>query len=155
MATWLKTLVQQRHLQQHDLFTAEYDKAAADLGLPQAAPSRAQFQRWLSGDLKELPRPRHCRVLESLFPQWTAAELLAQATDDLAAFKSRNEAAPTDGPTLRAKVDHAGTVVDLHTRISIDIGENGNATVRYAYHVLNLTDEPIVRVARGIWFQYT
>ena len=82
MATWLKALLQQKHLQNHELFTAEYDSAAATLGLPLAAPSRAQFHRWLNGELTGLPHPRHCRVLEALFPQWTAVELFAEASND-------------------------------------------------------------------------
>jgi len=73
----LKLLLQQRHLQTYGTFRREYDKAAGsvDTELEGTAPSRAQLYRWLSGELKGLPYPYHCRVLEKLFPGWTAAQL--------------------------------------------------------------------------------
>jgi hypothetical protein len=75
----LKALLHNRHLQTHAAFTAEYEKIARriDRGLIGSAPGREQLQRWLSGRVKTLPRPHHCRVLERMFPGHTAAELLA------------------------------------------------------------------------------
>src|SRR5690606_28514058 len=75
----LKVLLQNRHLQTHAAFTAEYEKAARriDRALTGSAPGREQLQRWLSGRVKTMPRPHHCRVLERMFPGHTAAELLA------------------------------------------------------------------------------
>lgn len=75
----LKVLLQNRHLQTHAAFTAEYEKAARriDRALIGSAPGREQLQRWLSGRVKTMPRPHHCRVLERMFPGHTAAELLA------------------------------------------------------------------------------
>jgi hypothetical protein len=43
-------------------------------------PSRAQFYRWLSGDLIGLPYTDHCRILESMFPDWKVDQLF-QAHD--------------------------------------------------------------------------
>ena len=73
----LKLLLGQRHLQTYGTFRREYDKAAksVDAELAGTAPSRAQFYRWLCGELSGLPYPHHCRVLEKLFPGWTAAQL--------------------------------------------------------------------------------
>jgi uncharacterized protein DUF5919 len=73
----LKILLQQRHLQGHRAFCREYDKIAAELdrALAGSWPSKAQFYRWLSGDLLGLPYADHCRILESMFPGWTAARL--------------------------------------------------------------------------------
>jgi len=74
----LKLLLQQRHLQTYGTFRREYDKAARAIDedeLVGTAPSRAQLYRWLSGDLKGLPYPHHCRVLEKMFPGRTAAQL--------------------------------------------------------------------------------
>lgn len=40
------------------------------------APSRAQYHRWLSGQLKGgIPYPDACRVLETMFPPWKAEDL--------------------------------------------------------------------------------
>jgi hypothetical protein len=76
--TVLKRLLVQRHLQRYETFRVEYVKAAGQIApeLRRTAPSRAQYYRWLSGELKGgLPYPDACRVLEALFPPWTASEL--------------------------------------------------------------------------------
>lgn len=73
----LKVLLREKHWQTHQTFCGEYDKAAKgiDPGLVGSWPSRAQFHRWLSGELKGLPYPHHCRVLEKMLPGWTAEQL--------------------------------------------------------------------------------
>jgi hypothetical protein len=82
----LRVLLQQRHWQNHRTFCREYDKAAraVDSQLRGTAPSRAQLHRWLSGELKGLPYGDHCRILEKMFPEWSAAELFEPSpTDEL------------------------------------------------------------------------
>jgi hypothetical protein len=73
----LKALLQQRHMQTHSAFCREYDKVAAevDRALKGGWPSRAQFYRWLSGDLVGLPYADHCRILEKMFPEWKVDQL--------------------------------------------------------------------------------
>ncbi|GAB3909084.1 hypothetical protein GCM10029964_110070 [Kibdelosporangium lantanae] len=73
----LKVLLRQRHLQGHTAFCKEYDKVAkrVDQELTGSWPSKAQFYRWLSGDLRGLPYAHHCRILESMFPDWKAEQL--------------------------------------------------------------------------------
>lgn len=73
----LKVLLQQRHLQGHRAFCREYDKVAAQLdkALAGSWPSKAQFYRWISGEILGLPYADHCRILEHMFPGWTAARL--------------------------------------------------------------------------------
>ena len=73
-----------------------YDDAARrlDPGLVGTAPSRAQLHRWTSGELKRLPYTDHCRVLEIMFPEWTADELFGPCPDDVRAGPS----AARDGP---------------------------------------------------------
>ena len=92
----LKLLLRQRHLQTYGTFRREYDKAALaiDDDLKGTAPSRAQLYRWLSGELKGLPYPYHCRVLEKMFPGWTAAQLFEHYDpQDLVTEPSRVEIA--------------------------------------------------------------
>lgn len=48
-----------------------------------------------------------------------------------------------------------GKVIDLDVRIDIEIGSNGAAKVSYRYEILNLTDKPLTRLPRELWFQYT
>jgi hypothetical protein len=73
----LKVLLRERHWQNYGTFSTEYDKAArrVDPGLAGTCPSRAQLHRWLTGLLRGLPYPDHCRVLEEMFPGWTADQL--------------------------------------------------------------------------------
>lgn len=73
----LKVLLQQRHLQGHRAFCREYDKIATELDKSLAGtwPSKAQFYRWISGELLGLPYADHCRILENMFPGWTATRL--------------------------------------------------------------------------------
>jgi Domain of unknown function (DUF5919) len=75
----LKVLLRERHWS-YTAFCGEYDKAAnvIDPRLIRTWPSRAQFHRWLAGDLLTLPHPDACRVLEDLFPGWTVKELFAR-----------------------------------------------------------------------------
>jgi hypothetical protein len=81
----LKVLLGQRHWQNYATFCAEYDKAALrlDTNLGHSYPSRAQLHRWLSGSLRSLPYADHCRVLEEMFPGWTAEQLFQPATPEL------------------------------------------------------------------------
>lgn len=73
----LKYLLRERHWQIYRTFCIEYDKVAdvIDPELTGTWPSRTQFHRWLSGDLKGLPYPDHCRILEGMLPGWTAAQM--------------------------------------------------------------------------------
>ncbi|MEU4417679.1 hypothetical protein AB0G00_05345 [Nocardia salmonicida] len=80
----LKKLLRERHWQKYATFCREYDRVAKsiDAELVGTAPSRGQLHRWLAGELKGLPYPDHCRILEGLFPGWTAAGLFESVADD-------------------------------------------------------------------------
>ncbi|MGH3624984.1 MAG: DUF5919 domain-containing protein [Sciscionella sp.] len=73
----LKVLLKQRHLQGHRSFCKEYDRVAKEVepDLVGSYPSKAQFYRWLSGELVGLPYADHCRIVERMFPDRTAHEL--------------------------------------------------------------------------------
>ncbi len=92
----LKVLLRQRHWQPYNTFRAEYDKAAkrVDPGLVGTWPSRAQFNRWLSGQLKGLPYPDHCRVLEEMFQGWKAPQLFQPADNSAAPFIQPDQSGP-------------------------------------------------------------
>ncbi len=82
----LKTLLRQRHWQTYPTFCREYDKAARsiDVSLVGSYPSRGQLHRWTSGELKGLPYPHHCELLEAMFPGESAAALVAPDTTPVA-----------------------------------------------------------------------
>ncbi|GAB2816476.1 hypothetical protein GCM10027176_21420 [Actinoallomurus bryophytorum] len=81
----LQILLQQRQWHRYGIFHAAYDDAARKIGrdLIGTAPSRAQLHRWTSGELKRLPYTDHCRVLEHMFPGWTADQLFGPCPDDV------------------------------------------------------------------------
>ncbi|WP_036499254.1 DUF5919 domain-containing protein [Nocardia aobensis] len=82
MSTVLKALLQQRHLQTVSAFNREYDRLAGKLEpeLVGCGPKKAQFYRWLAGDISKLPYPHHCRILEVMFPGWTIDELFQESS---------------------------------------------------------------------------
>jgi hypothetical protein len=49
----------------------------------------------------------------------------------------------------------AGHIVDFDTRLDIDIDEDGWSTITVHLHVLNLTDSPVARFMREVWFEHT
>ncbi len=70
------------------MFVAQYKQAAhkADPELAKAyPPSRAQLHRWVTGQLRRLPHVDNCRVLEAMFPGWTAEQLFAPCPPELLA----------------------------------------------------------------------
>ncbi len=73
----LRVLLKARHLHVYSAFAREYRKVAGkiDRELAHTGPSKAQFYRWISGDLIKLPHSQHCRVLETMFPDWTVGQM--------------------------------------------------------------------------------
>jgi hypothetical protein len=49
----------------------------------------------------------------------------------------------------------AGHTVELDTTCSIDIDDEGWSTVTYSHQLLNLTQRPIKRLTRELWFETT
>ncbi|MFE3002965.1 hypothetical protein ACFXG4_49450 [Nocardia sp. NPDC059246] len=89
--TELKRLLREKHWDTHKVFQREYNRAARKInrnlgGLD--GPAKAQFYKWLAGDLKGLPRPDHCAVLEAMLPGHTADELFAPATSPVVVEKT-------------------------------------------------------------------
>lgn len=93
--TILKALLRERHLQEHQAFCREYDRVArrVDPGLQHGYPSKTTFYRWLSGDLRKLPYPGHCRILEAMLPGWSVNDLfrIKDRTEPQLARQQRTE----------------------------------------------------------------
>lgn len=82
--TLLKALLRARHWQKHSTFVREWDKVAKALDpqLRGSWPRHAQFYRWLRGELRGLPYPDACRILESMFPQYNVRELFRPCSSE-------------------------------------------------------------------------
>ncbi len=75
----LKALVRRRHLT-YESFCREWDRTAksVDDRLKGSYPGRAQYYRWLRGDLVNgRPYPDACRMLEAMFPAWSVESLFS------------------------------------------------------------------------------
>ncbi len=213
--TRLRNLIQDRHWQKHSTFVREFNKAAKaiDPALISACPSRAQLHRWMNGQLKGLPYPDACIVLEKMFPGWTVTDLFQPGEIDPPESSSSNglaqmvaagidQSAPVHvewGSTDRfrsggqpralsgfapadmseparvvskalaelAAVRHlsptetqqlatvAGNVVELDLHVELDIDSDGWSEIRYQHELFNMSDRPVTRVAREVWFENT
>ena len=65
--TLLAVLLEKNGLQRYGGFRLAYEKAARSLDRERGgiAPSRAQFHRWLTGDLRGLPHTDHAVSLST------------------------------------------------------------------------------------------
>ncbi|MEV6408402.1 MULTISPECIES: hypothetical protein [Streptomyces] len=82
-STLLRQLLEERHLTTYKAFEVQFSRAARRLAAESDDPrlasvvvSSRQFDRWMSGELKRLPRPDTCRILEALLGR-TARDLFA------------------------------------------------------------------------------
>ncbi|GAA0225855.1 hypothetical protein GCM10010492_25130 [Saccharothrix mutabilis subsp. mutabilis] len=120
-STLLRVLLRQRHMQGYRVFCKEYDRIAKqlDTDLIGRYPSKAQFYRWLSGDLLGLPYADHCRILEKMFPGWTAEQLLSPHegdTDSLVTPPQRTAAStpPVPRPVQMPKQNRLADVTAVY-----------------------------------------
>jgi tetratricopeptide (TPR) repeat protein len=105
----LRALLVQRRWHRYRAFIRAYDEAArvVDASLVGCGPSEPQFERWLAGKLKTLPRPDHCRVLEAMLAGHTAEELFAPAP---AVLPSPTVPGPGDGEPCEAVTAEASSI---------------------------------------------
>ena len=78
----LKALIKQRYLT-YESFCREWDRAAPNVDdrLIGHHPGRAQYYRWLRGELANgRPYPDACRMLEAMFPGWSVDRLFSPYT---------------------------------------------------------------------------
>ncbi|MFD0689021.1 DUF5919 domain-containing protein [Actinomadura fibrosa] len=106
----LQVVIRERRLHRYGTFRAAYNEAAKKISpeLTDTAPSRAQLHRWTSGGLKRLPYTDHCRVLEAMFPEWTADELFAPCPPEVLA----------DEPTAYGVIDERSELESTADRVS-------------------------------------
>ncbi|WHT21183.1 DUF5919 domain-containing protein [Crossiella sp. CA-258035] len=120
--TLLKYLLRQRHLQGYRAFCKEYDRVAkkVDPDLRGKYPSKAQFYRWLSGELIGLPYPDHCRILEAMLPGHGIEALLSPHDPDTAPPipQAPPAALPAAGagtaPVIRPAATEVGEIVSTY-----------------------------------------
>jgi hypothetical protein len=80
-----KALIRQRHMS-YEAFCREWDRVAKSVDdvLTGHYPGRAQYYRWLRGELaNKRPYPDACRILEAMFPGWPVERLFSQYTGEV------------------------------------------------------------------------
>ena len=80
-----KALIRQRHMS-YEAFCREWDRVAKSVDdvLTGHYPGRAQYYRWLRGELaNKRPYPDACRMLEAMFPGWTVERLFSPYTGEI------------------------------------------------------------------------
>jgi hypothetical protein len=141
----LKVLLREKHWQNYSTFCAEYDKAARriDPDLAGRYPSRAQLHRWLTGAVRGLPYADHCRVLEEMFPGWSAEQLFQPSSGERPLSAS---GLPTAAPAsvvlstgLRPYIEQAFTA----GHVSIDFAGFSGETLH------GVVQEPLDKIRTG------
>jgi hypothetical protein len=143
---------------------AAFEKAARELGEP-ATMSVRHLQRLAAGQRTGHATPTTRRVLRQLYGHGID-ELLgpppANGSPVLAVVPELRPAAPTLPASLDLPPDEAtevaalaGHLVDLSVTIDLQIAVDGLCSVTYRYRALNLTDRPLHRTPRDLWFQHS
>jgi hypothetical protein len=118
--TVLAVLLEDRGLHRYGSFCAAYHQAAGalDRQLAHSVPSRAQFHRWLTGELRRLPYTDHCRVLEHMLAGYSAEQLFAPCPDGSlpAPVRATRETATPAASAGAAPAGVAGVVAVFTTR---------------------------------------
>ena len=140
----LKILLREKHWQNYSTFCAEYDKAARRIAPDLAGryPSRAQLHRWLTGAVRGLPYADHCRVLEEMFPGWTAEQLFAPSTGERLFTTPGTSPAPASvllSTGLRPYIEHAFTA----EHVAIDFAGFSGETLH------GVVQEPLDKIRTG------
>jgi len=78
-STLLSRLLRERYANKYRAFCRAYDATTMgiDTSMVGRYPASRQFADWLSGNVSELPDRQHCKILEAMFPGYTAAQLFS------------------------------------------------------------------------------
>jgi hypothetical protein len=126
-----------------DSFTVELTRSI-ETGLTDPDPARPSWGQRPAGPGRPVADRESADLQKVAFP-----ELLARKVAGL-------------GQVLRWPPDEiaevaslAGHIMDLSLTIDLHITADGLCSVTYRYHSLNLTDKPVHRAPRDLWFQHS
>jgi hypothetical protein len=119
-ATLLAALLRERNWDRYGVFRVEYEKAAKriDPNLVVSTPSRAQWHRWMTGEVKRQPYVDHCRVLEAMLPGWTARQLFSQPCSGRTEAGGRFDDGLGQPPSEPAAARNVGTSAGSHADVT-------------------------------------
>jgi 2'-5' RNA ligase len=125
--TCLKVLVRQRHLT-YAGFCREWDRTAksVDDGLVRHYPGRAQYYRWLRGELVHgRPYPDACRILEAMFPGWSVEKLFSPCAGNETGNASKVNAIDGESSNMRL----SGMAAEGESLLSPGAGPEPNSVI--------------------------
>jgi Domain of unknown function (DUF5919) len=157
--TLLAALLEDKGWQRYGTFRAAYEKAARSMDRQHggSAPSRAQFHRWLTGDLRGLPYTDHCRVLEHMLAGYSVAQLFKPCPNGIPA-PARSPVTASRNPTPAAGTADIAAVFasrsDFAAKIEPQALLDGAIRIRAAGLSLNLIcqqlpDQQLLRMLAG------
>ncbi|WP_037911789.1 hypothetical protein [Actinacidiphila yeochonensis] len=119
--TLFRRTLRHRHLTVYDAFVAQFQRAARELADREEDPqlglltvSARQFDRWVGGELRGLPHPGACRVLEYMLGP-SAEELFSELANEDEAVRPATVVVPT--ATMAPAVhDDEDSVVEIVAR---------------------------------------
>jgi tetratricopeptide (TPR) repeat protein len=120
--TTFRRMLRQRHITVYEAFVAQFQRAAreladreGDLRLGSLTVSARQFDRWVGGELRGLPHPGACRVLEYMFGR-SADKLFAELVSQDEAVRPAPVVASTTMTAPPAVHDDEDSVVEIVAR---------------------------------------
>lgn len=120
--TLFRRKLRERHLTVYDSFSAQFQRAARELATRDGEPrlallvvSSRQFDRWVGGELRGLPHPGACRVLEYMFGS-TAEELFAEEPRPTVGSITPSVVTSPRAETQSAPADDHESVIDIVSR---------------------------------------
>jgi hypothetical protein len=102
-ANALRALIRQRHMS-YEAFCREWDRVAksTDAALKGHYPGRAQYYRWLRGELtNKRPYSDACRMLEAMFPGWSVEALFSPYTEEIPGLADHQNSAEIAAPGVK------------------------------------------------------
>jgi tetratricopeptide (TPR) repeat protein len=124
--TLLKALLRVRHWQKRETFSRQWDRVAKtlDSSLVGTCPAHAQFYRWLGGDVRSMPHPDACRILEAMFPGVTVQQLFrpVRARRSELLESPRGQLAANNGLATQQDVEHSAARHESKRRETIKLG---------------------------------
>ncbi|MGH8909710.1 MAG: hypothetical protein ACRD0K_25270 [Egibacteraceae bacterium] len=104
--TRLKRLARERGMLRYSQFSTVFTRTARELQLGALDVGRRQYERWLAGQLRGLPRPAACDVLEAMFGE--PVEQLFMIERDLSNEPVAGRAVAADAPLITGRVGLGG-----------------------------------------------
>lgn len=148
MVTVLRQLAQEKGLVAYRHFSRAYEATARELGYHDLTIGERQWERWLEAQLKGLPYPKACEVLERIFDR-PASELFAAAPSTKDGADAEHGQGLTPARLLDPPVDvHKGMYEMMKDAASQSRDAAGNVERELGQAAMEQLHDDVVHLAR-------